>query len=97
MENLVNSLITWLISYASAQPAAETALVFIGGLVVAATLLKPFILLVVSKTKTAKDDMAVEKIYLFLDSFGIAFGQLADVFKKKYPEIAKLADEQDDK
>lgn len=93
MENLVNSLVSWLV----AQPAVETVLVFIGGLVVAATVLKPFILLVVSKTKTQKDDMAVEKIYLILDSFGIAFGQLAEVFKKKYPEITKLTDEQDGK
>lgn len=96
MENLVNSLVSWLISYASAQPAAETVLVFIGALVVCATVLKPFILLIVSKTKTQKDDIVAEKIYLFLDSFGIAFGQLTEVFKKKYPEIAKLADKRDD-
>lgn len=92
MHELINNFITWLVSYSSNQPILETLLVIIGGLVVAATVLKPLVLLIVSKTETEKDDKAAAKLYLILDSFGIAFEQLADLFKKKYPEAAKLAD-----
>ncbi len=92
MPELFNNFIAWLVNYSSNQPALETVLVIIGGLVVAATVLKPLVLLIVSKTETEKDDKAAAKLYLILDSFGIAFGQLADLFKKKYPDAAKLAE-----
>lgn len=92
MENFINKLFVYLADLSATVPYLETTLAVIGGFVVAATILKPVVYWIVVRTETDKDDIFANRLYQFLDSFGVALGQLVGVFKRKYPEAAALAD-----
>jgi hypothetical protein len=91
MEDFINKLFAYLADLSATVPYLETTLATIGGFVVAATVLKPVVYWIVARTETDKDDIFANRLYLFLDSCGIALGQLVGVFKRKYPEAAALA------
>lgn len=92
MEDFINKLFAYLADLSATVPYLETTLAIVGGFVVAATVLKPVVYWIVARTETEKDDIFANRLYQFLDSFGIAIGQLVGVFKRKYPQTAALAD-----
>lgn len=92
MEDFINKLFVYLADLSATVPYLETTLAIVGGFVVAATLLKPVVYWIVARTETDKDDIFANRLYMFLDSFGVAVSQLVGVFKRKYPAAAALAD-----
>lgn len=92
MEEMFNKAFMLLAELSETMPYLETTLALIGGFVVIATVLKPVVYWIVSKTETEKDEIIANRFYQFLDSFGIAFEQLVPIFKRKYPTASDFAE-----
>ena len=83
MEQVILTIVTFVVTLADKFPWLDTALAIVGGIYVALLLLQVPVVAAAKLTKTEKDDAFLAKMYDFLTDWGPCFAPVAAVFKKK--------------
>ena len=86
MEQLVLSVIEFVIGLADKHQYIATFCLVIGALYLSLTALRGVLTAVVKLTKTDKDDKVVNAVYGFLDTFGFGFKKFAEYFESHKKE-----------
>lgn len=81
MEQLITTLITFVIGLADKYQYVAVACMVIGALYVGLTALRGVLTALVALTKTNKDDKVIACIFAFLDKFAYGFGKFAEYFE----------------
>lgn len=83
MEEVIVTIVTFVVTLADKFPWLDTVLAIVGGVYVALLLLQVPVVAAAKLTKTEKDDAFLVKMYDFLTDWGPCFAPVAAVFKKK--------------
>lgn len=86
MEQLVLTVINFIIGLADNHEYIAVFCLVIGALYIALTALRGILTAVVKITKTDKDDKVVNAVYGFLDTFGFGFKKFAEYFESHKKE-----------
>lgn len=86
MEQLVLTVINFIIGLADKHEYIALFCLAIGALYIALTALRGVLTAVVKLTKTNKDDKVVNAVYGFLDTFGFGFKKFAEYFESHKKE-----------
>lgn len=86
MEQLVLSVIQFIIGLADKYEYIAAFCLAVGALYIALSALRWILTAVVKITKTDKDDKVVNAVYGFLDTFGFGFKKFAEYFESHKKE-----------
>lgn len=89
MEQLVLSVIQFIIGLADKHEYVAAFCLAVGALYIALSALRGILTSVVKITKTNKDDKVVNAVYGFLDTFGFGFKKFAEYFETHKPQKDK--------
>lgn len=81
MEQLINTVITFVLGLADKYQVLSTICLVIGCLYSALWALRGVLTLAVKLSKTDKDDKVIATIFAFCDKFSYGFGQFAEYFE----------------
>jgi len=81
MEVIIGGLIDFAINQASNYVWLKTILLSIGAVYLFLTTCRGVLTLIVSKTKTLKDDKIIKAIFAFLDKWSFGFGKVKDYYE----------------
>jgi hypothetical protein len=81
MEQLINTVVTFVLGIADKYQVLSTICLVIGGLYGCLSALRGILTIAVKLTKTDKDDKIIATIFAFCDKFAYGFGQFAEYFE----------------
>lgn len=82
MEQLISTVVNFVISLADKCHWLGIVCTVIGGLYIALYALRGVLTVVVKLTKTKKDDKIIDAIFAFCDKYSYGFGPFAEYFEK---------------
>ena len=89
MEQLIVTLVNFVIGLADKHEYIATVCLIIGGLYVALYALRGVLTAAAKLTKTQKDDKVIACIFAFCDKYAYGFGPLAEYFENKTKKVEK--------
>lgn len=86
MEQLINTVVTFILGLADKYQVLSTICLVIGCLYACLSALRGILTLAVKLTKTDKDDKVIATIFAFCDKFSYGFGKFAEYFETHTPK-----------